>query len=248
MLFLLLSIFGLIISDRIVYRHEIYKIIFPKNRTKIFIVINLPSLYFIIFKEHLVLFFIYIGGILLSLILFNIYFDFFLKKVFFRGQIRVLEAINLHIRSGQSPIKSAKSTFQTLTTTEKIVFEPLNYIEVDLTGVHKVPIYARNKFFTDYFSELISILRSSNRVADQIDQFRKGLKIQNNLRHKSRLSAVQVRAQALVAAIIYLFLLFFSISELQLSRYPEVIVLSVALMGLGLYLILKTGNRVKWTI
>lgn len=248
MLFLLLSIFGLIISDRIVYRHEIYKIIFPKNRTKIFIMINLPSLYFIIFKEHLVLFFIYIGGILLSLILFNIYFDFFLKKVFFRGQIRVLDAINLHIRSGQSPIKSAKSTFQTLTTTEKIVFEPLNYIEVDLTGVNKVPIYARNKILTDYFSELISILRSSNRVADQIDQFRKSLRIQNNLRHKSRLSAVQVRAQALVAGVIYLFLLFFSISELQLAQYPEVILLSVILMCLGLYLILKTGNRIKWTI
>lgn len=255
MLFLLISIFGLFISDRFVYRLENFHIIFPKIRKVLFVVLNTPSVYFLFFKEHLILFFIYIGVFLASLIFLNIYFELFLKKVFFRGQIKVLEAINLHIKSGQSPIKSAKLVFQTLTHVEKIVFEPLNYIEVDISSVvhgeksaNAVPIYARKKFSANFFEEMYFILRSTTRVSDQIDQFRRGLRIQNNLRHKSRLSALQVRAQAVVATLIYVFLLCFAVSELQLANYPSVIAVSLLLMATGLIIILKKGESVKWTI
>ncbi|AZZ38151.1 hypothetical protein CIK05_15535 [Bdellovibrio sp. qaytius] len=194
------------------------------------------------------MFYIYIGVILVSLIFLNIYFELFLKKTFFRGQIKVLEAINLHIKSGQSPIKSAKIVFQTLTHVEKIVFEPLNYIDVDVDKTQVVPIYARKKFAAHFFEETYFILRSSTRVSDQIDQFKRGLRIQNNLRHKSRLSALQVRAQALVASFIYVFLLCFAIAELQLAKYPAVIAISLLMMAAGLTIILKKGNSVKWTI
>ncbi len=251
MLFLLISIFGLFISDRFVYRLENFNIIFPKIRKLLFIVLNIPSLYFLFFKEHLILFYIYIGLILVSLIFLNIYFELFLKKTFFRGQIKVLEAINLHIKGGQSPLKSVKLVFQTLTHVEKIVFEPLNYIEVDVLvskGANAVPIYARKNFSAHFFEEMYFILRSSTRVSDQIDQFKRGLRIQNNLRHKSRLSALQVRAQAVVASLIYVFLLFFAIAELQLTNYPEVIGISLLLMVAGLTVILKKGNNIKWTI
>ncbi|MES2802323.1 MAG: hypothetical protein V4654_07520 [Bdellovibrionota bacterium] len=174
-----------------------------------------------------------------------------MKKTFFRGQIKVLEAINLHIKGGQSPLKSVKLVFQTLTHVEKIVFEPLNYIEVDVLvskGANAVPIYARKNFSAHFFEEMYFILRSSTRVSDQIDQFKRGLRIQNNLRHKSRLSALQVRAQAVVASLIYVFLLFFAIAELQLTNYPEVIGISLLLMVAGLTVILKKGNNIKWTI
>lgn len=251
MLFLLISIFGLFISDRFVYRLENFHIIFPKIRKVLFVVLNTPSLYFLLFKEHLILFYIYIGVILGSLIFLNIYFELFLKKVFFRGQIKVLEAINLHIKSGQSPIKSAKIVFQTLTHVEKIVFEPLNYVEVDVCGeksANAVPIYARKKFSANFFEEMYFILRSTTRVSDQIDQFKRGLRIQNSLRHKSRLSALQVRAQAVVATLIYLFLLCFAVAELQLANYPSVIMVSLLLMTTGLIIILKKGESVKWTI
>lgn len=248
MLFLLISIFGLFISDRFVYRLENFHIIFPKIRKVLFIILNIPSLYFLFFKEHLILFYIYIGVILVSLIFLNIYFELFLKKTFFRGQIKVLEAVNLHIKGGQSPIKSAKLVFQTLTHVEKIVFEPLNYIEVDVDKTHAVPIYARKNFSAHFFEEMYFILRSSTRVSDQIDQFKRGLRIQNSLRHKSRLSALQVRAQAVVATFIYVFLLFFAIAELQLANYPSVIGISFFLMLVGLTAILKIGSKIKWTI
>lgn len=248
MLFLLISLFGLFISDRFVYRLENFHIIFPKIRKVLFVILNIPSLYFLFFKEHLILFYVYIGVILISLIFLNIYFELFLKKAFFRGQIKVLEAINLHIKGGQSPIKSAKVVFQTLTHVEKIVFEPLNYIEVDVDKSQAVPIYARKKFARHFFEEMYFILRSSTRVSDQIDQFKRGLRIQNSLRHKSRLSALQVRAQAVVATFIYVFLLFFAIAELQLASYPSVIALSFLLMLAGLTAILKIGSKIKWTV
>jgi hypothetical protein len=248
MLFLLISIFGLLISDRFVYRLENFHIIFPKIRKVLFVFLNIPSVYFLFFKEHLILYFIYIGLILASLIFLNIYFELLLKNVFFRGQIKILDSINLHIKSGQSPLKSAKLVFQTLTQVEKIVFEPLNYIEVDVDKTQAVPIYARKKFASHFFEEMYFILRSTTRVSDQIDQFKRGLRIQNNLRHKSRLSALQVRAQAVVAAFIYVFLLCFAIAELQLANYPAVIIISVLLMAAGLTIILKKGNSIKWTI
>lgn len=248
MLFLLVSIFGLFISDRFVHRLEKFYFIFPKIRTALFIILNTPSIYFLFFKEQIIIFFIYIGLILLSLIFLNSYFELFLQKAFFRGQIRVLEAINLHLKAGQSPTKSAKITYQALTHIEKIAFEPLNYVDVHGETNTKVPIYAQKKFSANFFEEMFFILRSSNRVSDQIEQFRRGLRIQNSLRHKSRLSAVQVRAQAIVAGFIYLFLLGFALSELQLIRYPEVIGLSLLMMSGGLVVILRKGNGIKWTI
>ena len=248
MLYFLISIFGLFISDRFVYRLEMFHIIFPKIRKVLFAILNIPNLYFLFFKEHLIVFFIYIGVILLSLMFLNVYFEYFLKKAFFRGKIKVLEAINLHIKGGQSPLKSTKLVFQTLTHVEKIVFEPLNYIDVETSRAQAVPICARNKFSDQFFEEMYFILRSSTRVSDQIDQFKRGLRIQNSLRHKSRLSALQVRAQAVVAALIYIFLFFFAIAELQLAKFPEVIVMSLLLMAAGLTIILKKGSHIKWTI
>lgn len=251
MLFLLVSIFGLFISDQFVHRLERFHIIFPKIRKALFVIMNSPSVYFLFFKEHLILFYVYIGVILASLIFLNIYFEFFLQKVFFRGQIKVLEAINLHIKSGQSPIKSAKIVFQSLTLIEKIVFEPLMYVEVEICvqkSTNAVPIYARKKFSSNFFEEMYFILRSSTRVSDQIDQYKRGLRIQNSLRHKSRLSALQVRAQAVVATLIYVFILCFSIAELQLADFPEVIAVSIVLIITGLIVILKKGEKVKWTI
>ena len=244
MLFLLLSIFGLIVSDRFVYRLEMFNFIFPRFRKIIFVVLNLPSVFFLFFKEHYIYFTTYIGVILLSLTFLNVYFEIFLKKVFLQAQIRVLEAINLNVKAGKSPLKAAKLTFNSLSKIEKMIFEPLNHVEVE----QKVPIYAQKKIFANFFAELFFILRSHNRISEQIEQFKRGLRIQNNLRHKSRLATVQVRAQAIVAVFIYIFLLFFSFSELQLARFPEVIVVSLILMSSGVALILMKGEKIKWTI
>lgn len=244
MLYLLLSIFGLFVSDQFVYRLEILKFIFPRFRKVIYVVLNLPSIYFLFFKEHYYLFSIYIGLILLSLMFLNIYFELFLKKTFMKAQIRVLDAISLNIKAGQSPIKSAKITFGTLTSIEKIIFEPLNHLQSEL----KVPIYAQQKFSAQYFDEINFIFRSQTKVSDQIDQYKKGLRIQNNLRHKSRLSTLQVRSQAIVAVVIYILLMCFSLSELQLGDYPKVIAASTILMAIGVWVILLKGEKIKWTI
>ncbi|MFN3455216.1 MAG: hypothetical protein ACK41T_09680 [Pseudobdellovibrio sp.] len=173
----------------------------------------------------------------------NIYFENFLKKTFLSAHIRVLEGISLQIKSGISPVKASNLIFKTLTSREKLVFEQLNHMQLD----EKVPIYA-HKFSLNYFLELNFIFRSNTRVSDQIDQFKKSLRVQTNLRHKSRLSTLQVRAQACVAVVIYAVLFGFSYSELGLADFPSVIFMSLVLMAVGVWMILFKGSKIKWTI
>lgn len=244
MIFLLLSIFGLFISDKFVSRLEKFKMISDHQKRILFVFMNFPNAYFIFFKDQIVILFIYIGLILLSLTFFSIYFDYFLKKTFFDSQIRVLESILLNVKSGNSPFKSAKIVFDALTVFEKVTYEPLNF----LNPTSKVPIYASFKYTNDFFSEVEIIFQSQTKISDQLDQFRKGLKVQKSIRHKSRLAALQVRAQAVVAIFIYLFLLGFSICELNLLQFPSIIAVSMLLMAFGIYLILLKGNKIKWTI
>jgi hypothetical protein len=241
---LLLSIFGLFISDKFVSRLEKFKMISDHQKRILFMIMNVPNAYFIFFKDQIVILFIYIGLILLSLTFFSIYFDYLLKKTFFDSQIRVLDGLSLNIKSGVSSFKSAKIVFETLSSFEKITFESLHF----LNSTSKVPIYASFKYTNDFFAELEIIFQSQVKVSDQLDQFKKGLRVQKSIRHKSRMAALQVRAQAIVAVFIYLFLLGFSICELNLLQFPVVIVFSLLLMSCGVYFILLKGNKVKWTI
>jgi len=205
---------------------------------------NIPSIYFIFFKDQIVILFIYIGLILLSLTFFSIYFDFLLKKIFYASQIRVLESIILNVKTGLSPLKSSKIVFESLTQFEKITFEPLNFMQTSL----KVPIYASFGYTQDFFGELEMIIKSNTKICDQLEQYKKGLLVQKSMRHKSRMATLQVRAQAVVAIVIYLFLLLFAIHELNLAQFPSVIAVSLMMMMAGVYLILVKGNRIKWTI
>ena len=243
MIFLLLSIFGLFMSDRFVSRLEKFKLV-SDNKRKLFIAVNIPSIYFLFFKDQIIIFFIYIGLILLSLTFFSIYFHFFLKKVFFNSHIRVIDAVLMMLKTGISPLSAVKTVHQTLNKHEKVVFEPLLFVNSDL----KVPIYASNASIEEFFSEMESILRSNTKVIDQLDRFRKGLRIQKNIRHRSRMASLQVRMQAIVAVCIYIFLFLFAIYELGLLKYVSAMVLSMVMMGCGVYWILLKGSKIKWTV
>ena len=167
-----------------------------------------------------------------------------MKKIFYASQIRVLESIILNVKTGLSPLKSSKIVFESLTQFEKITFEPLNFMQTSL----KVPIYASFGYTQDFFGELEMIIKSNTKICDQLEQYKKGLLVQKSMRHKSRMATLQVRAQAVVAIVIYLFLLLFAIHELNLAQFPSVIAVSLMMMMAGVYLILVKGNRIKWTI
>jgi len=242
-IFLLLSIFGLFINDRFVSRLEKFKFV-TDNKRKLFITLNIPSIYFLFFKDQIIIFFIYIGLILLSLTFFSIYFRFFLEKVFFNSHIRIVDTVLMTMKTGISPLSSVKIVHQSLNKFEKVVFEPLLFVNSDL----KVPIYACNSNSIEYFDEFEKILNSKSKITEQLDRFRRGLRIKKSIRHKSRLASLQVRAQAIVAILVYVFLFLFSIHELNLLSHPVAIIVSGVLMIIGTYLILLKGNRIKWTV
>jgi len=54
--------------------------------------------------------------------------------------------------------------------------------------------------------------------------------------------------QAIVAVCIYIFLFLFAIYELGLLKYVSAMVLSMVMMGCGVYWILLKGSKIKWTV
>ena len=89
-------------------------------------------------------------------------------------------------------------------------------------------------------------MRESAKVIDQLISFRDGLKIQRNLRHRSRQVTQQIRAQAIVAIFIYLGIFLLSWHSFQLKSQPMLILLSFILFVIGEILIFWVGGRIKW--
>ncbi len=247
MIYLLVSIFGLFMNYLIVYRLEKIQFRFFINKHFIFLCLSSPMTYFLVFKDHFTALTLYIGLILVSLTFFHLYFLFFLKSAFYSAHIRVLDLILLNLKMGHSFIKSAELTFNSLNKYEKIVFEQLLFI-------HEVNLHLSSSFIKKvddveiYFNELKRIFSTQVHIHEQIHQFRRGLAIKKSLRQKSRSATLQVRAQAIIAVIIHVFLTIIVFDELNLARFPEVLLLSYGLMGIGVFLILKKGVQIKWPI
>lgn len=246
MWFLLFSITGLLAVNQI--EREISKV-FTLSKFKkalLYILLNLISLIFLIFKEQLLLFVSFIGLILIFLICLRIYFYFFLKKVFLNSQIQVVEVIKLNILSGHSAINSCELMLNSLTQLQYKVFSTV------LTQLkdQKVPIYAQNSvesMSSEFTSEIVKILRGKTHVAERLSRFKKGLVLQNNLKKKLSLALLQTRAQAMVAFFIYILLFFVSWSSLGLKKHLDVAAISFFLMLCGLFIIFKLGKSIKWT-
>ncbi len=244
MLLLLVSVFGLIVSDRFLCRLEKMRFIFPKNKKHLMLILNLPTLALLFFKEHLIYFMIYIGLKLLILILIRIYFEKRLLNVFENSQIRFLDALVIQIRSGKSAITALKDVFLSLNHEEKLIYEPI-YIEFTSIGSVKVTNF---NYTVDFFEDLAQIIRSNYKTNEQFLQLKAHLKIKQSLRHKSRAALMQIKAQAITAVGIFLLLFVFTWLEMQIYKYPVTIFVALMLLSIGIFVIFKFGERIKWKI
>ena len=244
MLLLLVSVFGLIVSDRFLCRLEKMRFIFPKNKKHLMLILNLPTLALLFFKEHLIYFMIYIGLKLLILILIRIYFEKRLLNVFENSQIRFLDALVIQIRSGKSAITALKDVFLSLNHEEKLIYEPI-YIEFTSIGSVKVTNF---NYTVNFFEELAQIIRSNYKTNEQFLQLKSHLKIKQCLRHKSRAALMQIKAQAITAVGIFLLLFVFTWLEMQIYKYPVTIFVALMLLSIGIFVIFKFGERIKWKI
>ena len=240
----LISAFGIIVVDRILYRLEIFNYMSSSNRKKILVFSLFFYVLISIFKD-LVAVNITIFGILLAFLM--VFYIFHEKKlqILFENRHKVLiDELILLIQSGCSPLKALADVMASLSTYEKKVFWPLN----SLLGTQQLNSFNVGMTNQKYFEELIEILRQKARVIDQLETFRNSLQIQIKLRRKSRTVTSAIKAQAIVAVVIYFVFLLISWMQFNLRDYPMVLMTSVTFLAIGLLLIFKMGNKIKWTI
>ena len=244
MIFFLVSIFGLVIVNRFFYRLNKANFISDKKTKYLFWIFITPILLLLFFKDPIIVLSVYIGIFLLSLILFFVLFDKIMKNVFEKSKIQLLDALILQIRVGQSPQKALTEAVYSCSNLEKKIFDPMKYI----FGANFSSEQIQFIFVKNYILELRAILISSSRVVEQIQSFRDGLKIQFQFHHKSKQITQQIKAQAIVAAFIYLMIFLISYYNLGLSEYPMLMMVSGLMFIAGLILVFKLGGSIKWKI
>lgn len=240
----LISVFGFLIVDRILYRLEIFNYISSPNRKKFLIFSLFTYVLFSIFKDLIVVNMSLFGIFLGFLMFFYIFHEKKLQTLFENRHKSLIDELILIIQTGCSPIKALDDVMNTFSVYEKKVFWPLN----TLLGSQQQFSRVSGTINHNYFIELIEILQQKSRVIDQLDTFRNSLQIQIKLRRKSRTVTAASKAQAIVAVLIYFVFLTISWMQFNLQDYPRVLMTSVVLLVLGLLMIFKMGNRIKWTI
>lgn len=244
MTYFLLSAIGFISAHRIMYRFEKFFFMKRKKSIGLFAILIFPLFIFGVFKEHTLLLALYIGLILLSLIFFSLILEKKLKKVFESLHLNFINSLLLHIKAGNSTQKSITESFLGLSMLENILFEPFRSILRPDFELKALP----HRWTHFYFLELQQILRSETRVADQLELFKRGLKIKNKFIQRQQQVTRQIKAQALVAGLVYVTIFILAFTQLDLMSCPITIIISLVLFLLGIGAIFKLGGRIKWRI
>lgn len=239
---ILISLFGIAVIYRNLSLLEKFEVINKRKMFLCFLILQLPLFLFVIFKEQITFTLLFIGIFLLTLIFYRNIFNKLAQSTYENCHLRLLDHLILLLKSGKSAQVSTKIAFDCLSKWEKIVFGALESI-FELQKQENSPTFDLNSF---YFEEMKYILRSNHQIADQLHSFREGLRIRHNLRRKSRQVTQQIRAQALVSILIFITLLYVSLTQFNLLQHLDVLFLSLTLFILGFFLIFKLGGKIKW--
>lgn len=242
MIEILISMFGMIIILRILSHLRKFQLINQKKQIQLFVLFQVPFYLSLYFKELFAVSILYIGFFLVSLMLFQKILTFSVKKTHERRSILFIDELILMMKTGKSAQASLKLSYLALSEWEKTVFKPCLFcFEQEFQS--NDPIHRLQKF---YFDELRLILNSSTKVIDQLISFREGMKIQRNLRHRSGQVTKQIKAQAVVAVVIYGGIFALSWHHFNLKNEIGLIVVSILLFVSGEALIFLVGGQIKW--
>lgn len=244
MSFFIISAVGLVFAYRISQQFEKIYVLNKSHYMILNAVITTPILILQFFKEHKLVLLLYIGMILIFLILDVVFFEKKQQNLFEKTHLKFLNDIILQIKIGRSPVSSFKMCFESLKESEKVLYQPCfnNFSMLKVTHQRLLP------FILDYNQDLIDILSAQNRVVEQLLSFRSRLKVIYNFKTKTELAAQPIKAQLIVALMVYLLILSVSITQLSLLDYPRALICSLVLMTLGIYMILTLGRGIKWPI
>jgi len=200
--------------------------------------------FFVFLKDHFAVLTVYIGLILVSLIFFSFIFEIKLKKVFLASHLNVIDGLILQMRVGYSTQKAISETLSHMNRTENIIYEPLRTILKPDFDVQRNSY----RWISFYFSELNHIFKSETRMGEQLEMFKRGLKVQNRFLARTSHVTRQIKAQALVACLVYGLIFALSNSQLDLMSSPNTVILSFMLFLIGIFLIFRIGSKIKWKI
>ena len=240
----IVSVFGIAVVHRNLSLLEKSELISGEKPKSLFLILQFPFYFYLLFKELLPLVLIYIGIFSLTLIVEQQIFMFFRRKTFEKMHFHIVERLILLLRTGKSAKTSVKIIFSELNSFEKSVFLQLESIFADEKSKIR-PIQSAND---DFFAELATILQSTSHVIEQMNSFRELLRVQNDLRHRSEQVLITARAQGALCALIYA--VFFAMStlyfNLEVVSWP--VLLSLTLFGVGQLLLYKLGRRIRWNL
>ncbi len=239
---LLVSLFGIGVVYRILSLFEKIEVFEVKKLRYAFVFLQIPLTFHLFFKELSAIVLIYIGTLLIILILSSKIIEFFRQNTIEKLHLVLIQRLLMHISTGQSPKTSVHIIFNELSAFEKRSFASLNAI-FELSNVN---LARKTSFETFFFEELAGILNSKSHIIEQLSKFRRLLSLQNNLRHRSRQVLIQNRAQAVMCALIYLFLFTISVIFLQLEAFSWVTLASLLLQLSGLFIIFNMGRKIQW--
>ena len=236
------SMFGIVIVQRILSLVEKFEVLPAAILYFGFGFLQLPLYFCLFFKELAAFVPIYIGIILISLIANEKIIHFFQQITFEKLHLQVIDRVILHLYASKSAQASMKCVFAELSSWEKTVFAMLN----DVFKINSVPISSKNGFQNFYFAEMAQILKSSANISEQLKCLRAGLATQRNLRHKSRQSTQQIRAQAAVCALLYAVMTVFAWAFLNFNVLSTAMLVSFIMFLAGEWIIFAVGGRIRW--
>ena len=239
---LLISMSGIVVVHRILSLFEKIEVISSSKINFVFVLLQIPFVIQLIFKELYIWNTTYIGILLIILILSHKIIVFFENKTFEKLHLSIISRLILYLNAGQSSKNALESIWNELSSFEKQSFSALK----DIFSQKKVQLAEKNHRKQFFFDELAQILISDARILNQLSLFRQILLLEFNLRHKSRQSLHQARAQALVCVPLYFFILTISVIYFDHKLLSMLSLGSFCLFCIGIYIIFNIGSKKRW--
>jgi uncharacterized membrane protein len=153
-----------------------------------------------------------------------------------------LDNIILNVQSGIPMRSSLAKTSDDFTGWKKTQFKLLvNSILLGQKNDH-----FQSKTLKKFHREIVNIENSKTKNFEQLKSYRQQLKIEQNLRHRSRQVTMNLKIQSLVMTILYFLIGFFIFSNFDTSNSKSVLLFSVFFFSLGQILVFFIGKSLKW--
>lgn len=153
-----------------------------------------------------------------------------------------LDNIILNVQSGIPMRSSLAKASDDFTGWKKTQFKLLvNSIHLGQKNDH-----FQSKTLKKFHREIVNIENSKTKNFEQLKSYRQQLKIEQNLRHRSRQVTMNLKIQSLVMTILYFLIGFFIFSNFDTSNSKSVLLFSVFFFSLGQILVFFIGKSLKW--